>query len=244
MTNSIMSMSTRLPGLSLKARWASLEVLRVSTRSFPKLTSPLSVGASIRSKVFRRYFFGILAKSPQEIYRVLQPAGIVEVVEDGAGPFVITYTLEFNPAFTDIIFPTLPRWYTNALRVRPLRDRFYSHGSEFSTKDDPLLETSSTISSNLPLHDHALLESLHTAVYSNRFINMKPLCMWYLCLMLFWLSWNSCSHFAELFDNIFSTSLLGTHHKFLYATISSKTTVTSTTDGLFVRNKIYSALPS
>ena len=70
----------------------------------------------------------------------------------------------------DIIFPILPRWFTSALRARPLRERTYSRNS------DPR----SSIELNIPSHDHSLLESLHSAVYSNRFINMKPLCVFWL----------------------------------------------------------------
>src|SRR6266704_1324672 len=75
----------------------------------------------------------------------------------------------------DIVFPILPRWFTSALRARPLRERTYSHNSE----------PRSSIELSIPPHDHSLLESLHSAVYSNRFINTKPLCVFWLASVLF-----------------------------------------------------------
>ena len=64
-----------------------------------------------------------------------------------------------NLFVADIIFPTFPQWFSNALRARPMHD-----GNRSQLKTD------------LPSHDHALLGSLHTAVYENRFINTRPLC--------------------------------------------------------------------
>ena len=125
-----------------------------------------------------------------------------------------------------------------------MRDRTYSHGSELST-NDTLLQTSTTRSYHLPSHDHALLESLHTAVYSSRFINMNPLCTLFLDFSIVdMVELIFCSHFAELFDHILQTSLLGTHYKFSYATVSSNATFTSTASEIVVRDKVKSALPS
>ncbi len=71
------------------------------------------------------------------------------------------YCRSVNLLVADIIFPTFPQWFSNALRARPMHD-----GNRSQVK----------ASSEMPSHDHALLESLHTAVYENRFINTRPLC--------------------------------------------------------------------
>lgn len=154
------------------------------------------MGTGIRSKAYLRYL-PLLAQSIQEICRVLRPNGTVEVVEDGEFFLKKNYPLESDLTFIDIIFPTLPLWFTNALRVRPLRHRTCPRASELPSPDG-------ATSYNIPLHDHALLESLHTAIYSNRFINMKPLCMFFSWYRHYWAMVESifCSHFAELFDNI------------------------------------------
>jgi hypothetical protein len=68
------------------------------------------------------------------------------------------------------MFPLLPRWFTTALRVRPRRGTSV-HFPDGSRRGYPPL---STPSESLPLHEHALLESLNKAVFEHRFINMKP----------------------------------------------------------------------
>ncbi|KAF9015642.1 S-adenosyl-L-methionine-dependent methyltransferase [Cyathus striatus] len=88
-----------------------------------------------------------------EINRVLRPEGSVEIIED------------------DIIFPALPRWFTDALRKRS-RTEALIHFPNGSQRGYPLMK--STSASNIPSHDHALLESLNKSVYEHRFINMKP----------------------------------------------------------------------
>ncbi|KAF9535677.1 S-adenosyl-L-methionine-dependent methyltransferase [Crepidotus variabilis] len=94
----------------------------------------------------------------EEISRILRPDGTVEVVED------------------DIIFPTLPKWFTNALRVRPMRDPpLTMQHKSLSSYGGQSSQLSSSSSGETPPHDHALLESLHSAVYESRFINLKPL---------------------------------------------------------------------
>ncbi|TFK36969.1 hypothetical protein BDQ12DRAFT_686169 [Crucibulum laeve] len=89
----------------------------------------------------------------EEINRVLRPSGSVEIIED------------------DVVFPTLPRWFTNALRARPRRDTSV-HFPNGSQRGYPTSPTPS--SQNMPSHDHALLESLNNSVFEHRFINTKP----------------------------------------------------------------------
>ncbi|KAJ3725582.1 hypothetical protein DFJ43DRAFT_1002537 [Lentinula guzmanii] len=89
-----------------------------------------------------------------EICRVLCPGGSVEMVED------------------DIIFPSLPRWFTAPMRAKPRRSAsvHLPEGSVRGSISSSLLESPPSI----PNHDHALLESLYKAVFEHRFINMKP----------------------------------------------------------------------
>ncbi|KAJ3829833.1 hypothetical protein F5880DRAFT_1519593 [Lentinula raphanica] len=89
-----------------------------------------------------------------EICRVLRPGGSVEIIED------------------DIIFPSLPRWFTAPMRVKPRRSAsvHLPEGSVRGSISSKSLESPSPS----PDHDHALLESLHKAVFEHRFINMKP----------------------------------------------------------------------
>ncbi|KAH7886106.1 hypothetical protein F5I97DRAFT_2025859 [Phlebopus sp. FC_14] len=89
----------------------------------------------------------------EEVNRVLRPGGVVEVLED------------------DILFPTLPSWFTAPLRVRNKRVDSIHHPNGSQHQGD-----TSPQSPNLhsPPHDHALLESLYYAVFENRFINLRP----------------------------------------------------------------------
>ncbi|KAF8167609.1 S-adenosyl-L-methionine-dependent methyltransferase [Crassisporium funariophilum] len=90
----------------------------------------------------------------EEVSRVLRPGGSVEIIED------------------DAVFPFLPRWFTTALRARPLRAQSV-HYPDGSQRGYPT-HTPSSSSSHIPTHDHALLESLHKSVFEHRFINRKP----------------------------------------------------------------------
>ncbi|KAF4622885.1 hypothetical protein D9613_002243 [Agrocybe pediades] len=96
-----------------------------------------------------------------EVSRVLRPGGSVEVIED------------------DIIFPSLPRWFTQALRNRPRQfTRHPERPSEFSSSPPRHPTSISTIDASydieVPSHDHALIESLYNSIFDNRFINMRP----------------------------------------------------------------------
>lgn len=87
----------------------------------------------------------------EEVNRVLRPGGVVEVLEH------------------DILFPTLPTWFTAPLRARNKRSDsvHYPNGSHHR------IPSSQSDIPPLP-HDHALLESLYYAVFENRFINLRP----------------------------------------------------------------------
>ncbi|KAH9044558.1 hypothetical protein EDB85DRAFT_1910073 [Lactarius pseudohatsudake] len=89
----------------------------------------------------------------EEVRRVMQPDGFVEIIEE------------------DIIFPVLPRWFTEPLRANG------RSSSVRSTISDP--STPALPSPPLPLvgkahHEHVLLEYLFNSVFESRFINMKP----------------------------------------------------------------------
>jgi hypothetical protein len=94
---------------------------------------------------------------------------------------IYAYNLEvFAHISVDIVFPILPRWFTQALRLRPIRPtpvRNYPDGTTYpqTSSSSPNLSPPTTKSENPP-HDHALLESLFTSIYENRFINLKPSC--------------------------------------------------------------------
>ncbi|KAI9460513.1 hypothetical protein BJY52DRAFT_1262153 [Lactarius psammicola] len=89
----------------------------------------------------------------EEVRRVMQPDGFVEIIEE------------------DIIFPVLPRWFTEPLRANGRSNGVRPNLSDPSTPALP--------SPPLPLvekahHEHVLLEYLFNSVFESRFINMKP----------------------------------------------------------------------
>ncbi|KAF9270626.1 hypothetical protein L218DRAFT_889210 [Marasmius fiardii PR-910] len=90
-----------------------------------------------------------------EINRVLRPGGSVEFIED------------------DMMFPSLPRWFTTSLRVRPRRATSVHLPDGSLRGGNPCTD----VSAECPSHDHALLESLYTSVFEHRFINTKPSAM-------------------------------------------------------------------
>ncbi|KAA1467967.1 S-adenosyl-L-methionine-dependent methyltransferase [Dentipellis sp. KUC8613] len=85
----------------------------------------------------------------KEIHRVLQPGGFVEVLED------------------DIIFPVLPRWFTEPLHAKPQAVQA-TNGTNTAPPSPPLTPVKEST------HEHALLELLFNSVYQTRFINRKP----------------------------------------------------------------------
>ena len=73
---------------------------------------------------------------------------------------------------SDIIFPTLPSWFTAPLRVRNRRsDSIHHPNGRHQREATPPPSTAD--STSLP-HDHVLLESLYYGVFENRFINLRP----------------------------------------------------------------------
>lgn len=73
---------------------------------------------------------------------------------------------------SDIIFPTLPSWFTAPLRVRNKRSDSIHHPNGMHHQE-PTTAPSPVDSKPLP-HDHVLLESLYYSVFENRFINLRP----------------------------------------------------------------------
>lgn len=68
-------------------------------------------GAFLDQKKFTTYLRWL-----QEIRRVTQPDGFVEVIEEGA-KFKYYIFFDTIDTHTDIIFPVLPRWFTEPLRA-------------------------------------------------------------------------------------------------------------------------------
>ncbi|KAG1754879.1 uncharacterized protein EDB91DRAFT_1233702 [Suillus paluster] len=90
----------------------------------------------------------------EEVNRILRPGGVIEVLEH------------------DILFPTLPTWFTAPLRARNKRSDSVHYPNGSHHRIDKLPSSQPDVAP-LP-HDHALLESLYYAVFENRFINLRP----------------------------------------------------------------------
>ncbi|THH06400.1 hypothetical protein EW145_g4116 [Phellinidium pouzarii] len=69
----------------------------------------------------------------------------------------------------NIHFPSLPRWYTKALRARDQRPSI--HMPDGSQRRSLPMSPPSTPPQDDTLHDHVLLESLFNSVFETRFIN-------------------------------------------------------------------------
>ncbi|EIN13949.1 S-adenosyl-L-methionine-dependent methyltransferase, partial [Punctularia strigosozonata HHB-11173 SS5] len=108
--------------------------------------------SKVRSDEFLNHDYPQWSSLFEEVLRVLRPGGAVELLEE------------------DIIFPTLPHWFTEPLRVRAGKSQAV-HLPDVS-EAPPVLAVPDPYH-QLP-HDHALLESLYYAVFENRFINLKP----------------------------------------------------------------------
>ncbi|THH12799.1 hypothetical protein EW146_g7352 [Bondarzewia mesenterica] len=91
----------------------------------------------------------------EEIHRVLEPDGSVEISEE------------------DIIFPVLPRWFTEPLHAKAQCSSTIQPANGSIHVSIPSPSPLSSPSSQPP-HEHALLELLFNSVYESRFINMKP----------------------------------------------------------------------
>ncbi|EJD03821.1 S-adenosyl-L-methionine-dependent methyltransferase [Fomitiporia mediterranea MF3/22] len=109
-----------------------------------------------------------------EVSRVLRPGGSVEMIEDGNGSFYYDSRASLICAFTkpDILFPSLPRWYTRALRARDQRPTIHRPDGS-SRRSLPMSPPPTPPRDDAP-HDHKLLESLFSSVFETRFINREP----------------------------------------------------------------------
>jgi len=100
----------------------------------------------------------------------MQPDGFIEIIEEGAIScnYVIVTPLMRT---ADIIFPALPRWFTD-----PLRANDPSSGSRSNSSESSSPESSSPLLTPVEKdpHEHAILEFLFNSVFESRFINMKP----------------------------------------------------------------------
>jgi hypothetical protein len=72
---------------------------------------------------------------------------------------------------SDIIFPTLPRWFTTAIHPEKNDEEV---ASKTSTADPSSMRELRTVRSTEYLHSHALVESLFNSVFIARFINLQP----------------------------------------------------------------------
>ena len=73
--------------------------------------------------------------------------------------------------YADIIFPVLPRWFTEPLRANdPFSSARHSSSESFSFT----LSSPSLMPVEKAPHEHAILELLFKSVFESRFINMKP----------------------------------------------------------------------
>jgi hypothetical protein len=84
---------------------------------------------------------------------------------------LITISLFDNvDLYADIIFPVLPRWFTEPLRANdPFSSARHSSDSFSLALPFPPL----TLVEKAP-HEHVILEFLFNSVFESRFINMKP----------------------------------------------------------------------
>jgi hypothetical protein len=72
---------------------------------------------------------------------------------------------------SDIIFPTLPRWFTTAIHPEKNDEEV---ASKTSTAGPSSMRELRTVRSTEYLHSHALVESLFNSVFIARFINLQP----------------------------------------------------------------------
>lgn len=75
---------------------------------------------------------------------------------------------------SDVLFPSLPRWFTGPLRLRPRRTESVHLPDGSSHRVGSASSAPHTTPSDIPTHDHALLDSLYISVFEHRFVNIKP----------------------------------------------------------------------
>ena len=87
---------------------------------------------------------------------------------------MISLTSESLPiSLADIQFPSLPRWYTNALRARDVKQSSRK-SSTASRRSLPISPPPTPPPNGDDPHDHMLLESLFNSLFETRFINREP----------------------------------------------------------------------
>ena len=83
---------------------------------------------------------------------------------------ITKYLFDTVDRYEDIIFPVLPRWFTEPLRANdPFSSALQSSKSFGLALPSPPL----TPVEKAP-HEHVILEYLFNSVFESRFINMKP----------------------------------------------------------------------
>ena len=83
---------------------------------------------------------------------------------------VTIYFLETDDLYADIIFPILPRWFTEPLRANEPFSSARQSGDSFN----PALPFLVLTPVEKAPHEHVILEFLFNSVFESRFINMKP----------------------------------------------------------------------
>ena len=78
--------------------------------------------------------------------------------------------LETDDLYADIIFPVLPRWFTEPLRANDPFSSARESGDSFSLA----LQSSPLTPVEKAPHEHVILEFLFKSVFESRFINLKP----------------------------------------------------------------------
>lgn len=99
------------------------------------------------------------------------------MIEEGKYDHLVTPINPFNVVFAlqDILFPSLPRWYTTALRARDQKKAMVHLPDGSLRRSLPMSPPPTPPRDDAP-HDHALLESLFNSVFETRFINREPTC--------------------------------------------------------------------
>ena len=90
--------------------------------------------------------------------------------------FIVTLVFDTADPCADMIFPVLPRWFTEPLRANDPSSSARPKSSDYSNIASPF--PSLTPVGKAP-HEHVILEFLFNSVFESRFINMKPTGLFY-----------------------------------------------------------------